>query len=60
MVTEDTVVDYNGEGKWSREQINLRYNNYRKQLKIITPFNISPRIHKNTGAKKNLDLSSNV
>ena len=45
------IIDYNGEGKWSRKQINLRYRNYCKQLKI-TPLDIGPRIHENVGAKK--------
>lgn len=52
MSTENIIIDYNGKDKWSMEQINFRYNNYCKQLKINTPFNITPRTYKNTGAKK--------
>ena len=34
------------------EQINFRYRNYCKQLKIDFPLDISPRTRENTGAKK--------
>ena len=49
---KNTIIDYNGENKWSREQINLRYRNYCKQLKIDSPLDISPRVYENIGAKK--------
>ena len=51
MSAKNIIIDYNGEGKWSMEQINLRYHNYCRQLKI-NPLNISPRTHKNLCSKK--------
>ena len=50
--TKNIIIDYNGEGKWSRKQINLRYYNYCKQLKINSRLNINPRIIKNLCPKK--------
>ena len=46
------IIDYNGDGKWSRKQINLRYRNYCKQLEIDSSLDISSRIHENVRAKK--------
>ena len=37
---KNIIIDYNGEGKWSNEQINLRYYTYCKQPKINPPLNI--------------------
>lgn len=39
------VIDYNGEGKWSQDNIRQRYEQYCKQLKIVQPFDISPHVH---------------
>ena len=46
-VEKNIIIDYNGEGKWSMEQINLRYCDYCKQLKTNATLNISLRIYKN-------------
>lgn len=53
MATKKTIIiDYNGGGKWSMKEINRRYYNYCKQLKINPISNISPRTIENLCPKK--------
>ena len=39
------VIDYNGEGEWSREAIVARYLEYAKKFKVSHPRDIAPQEH---------------
>ena len=39
------VRDYNGEGKWSKDEIIRRYSQYCLELKVLNPIDLSPVEH---------------
>jgi len=39
------VIDYNGEGDWSRDAIVARYSEYAKRFGVSQPRNIAPKEH---------------
>lgn len=45
------IVDYNGEGKWLKDEILLRYSQYCKEQRVSEPLDLRPRVHV-SGEKK--------
>ncbi len=39
------VRDYNGEGKWSKDEIIRRYTQYCRELTVLNPIDLSPEEH---------------
>jgi hypothetical protein len=42
MLKDQKIIDYNGAGKWSQNQITKRYAQYCQELTILHPFDINP------------------
>lgn len=42
MFKDQKIIDYNGAGKWSQNQIKQRYAQYCQQFKILHPLDIDP------------------
>jgi hypothetical protein len=39
------VIDYNGEGKWAKDEILRRYAQYCREMKVPNPLDVSPPEH---------------